>query len=139
MLPASTRIQCLRKWLCQWLAWFARLSKTLECSAASRYKRRSVAFRSGLGWRPNPNDSIRRDYKSGRIFSFFHSVFGNFRKVLLRMPVVAAVFALAAATWGAICARRGSLLVAVGLLLAVGYALGHEFWNARLGPFPVTL
>jgi exopolysaccharide biosynthesis WecB/TagA/CpsF family protein len=55
------------------------------------------------------------------------------------MPVVAAVFALAAAVWGAICARRGSLLVGCGLLLAVGYALGHEFWNARLGPIPVTL
>ena len=55
------------------------------------------------------------------------------------MPVVAAVFALAAATWGAICARRGSLLVGCGLLLAVGYALGHEFWNAKLGPIPITL
>jgi N-acetylglucosaminyldiphosphoundecaprenol N-acetyl-beta-D-mannosaminyltransferase len=55
------------------------------------------------------------------------------------MPVVAAVFALAAAIWGAICARRGSLLVGCGLLVVVGYALGHEFWNARLGPIPVTL
>src|ERR1700704_537340 len=55
------------------------------------------------------------------------------------MPVVAAVFAIAAATWGAICARRGSLLVGCGLLLAVGYALGHEFWNAKLGPIPITL
>jgi N-acetylglucosaminyldiphosphoundecaprenol N-acetyl-beta-D-mannosaminyltransferase len=55
------------------------------------------------------------------------------------MPVVAAVFALAAVTWGVICARRGSLLVGCGLLLAVGYALGHEFWNARLGPIPITL
>jgi N-acetylglucosaminyldiphosphoundecaprenol N-acetyl-beta-D-mannosaminyltransferase len=55
------------------------------------------------------------------------------------MPVVATVFALALAVWGAICARRGSLLVACGLLLVVGYALGHEFWNARLGPIPLTL
>src|SRR5258705_5084351 len=54
------------------------------------------------------------------------------------MPVVAAVFAIAAATWGAICARRGSLLVGCGLLVAVAYALGHEFWNAKLGPMPVT-
>ncbi len=55
------------------------------------------------------------------------------------MPIVAAVFALAAATWGAICARRGSLLVGCGLLLVVGYALGHEFWNAKYGPLPLTL
>jgi N-acetylglucosaminyldiphosphoundecaprenol N-acetyl-beta-D-mannosaminyltransferase len=55
------------------------------------------------------------------------------------MPVVAAAFALAAATWGALCARRGSLLVGCGLLLAVGYALGHEFWSAKLGPIPITL
>ena len=55
------------------------------------------------------------------------------------MPVVAAVFALAAATWGLLCARRGSLLVGCGLLLVVGYALGHEFWNAKFGPIPLTL
>lgn len=66
-------------------------------------------------------------------------VLHDFLNVSLRMPVVAAVFALAAATWGAICARRGSLLVGCGLLLAVGYALGHEFWNAKLGPIPLTL
>lgn len=71
-------------------------------------------------------------------FSSAASLFGNFRNVFFRMPVVAAVFALAAAIWGAICARRGSLLVGCGLLLAVGYALGHEFWNTRLGPIPVT-
>jgi N-acetylglucosaminyldiphosphoundecaprenol N-acetyl-beta-D-mannosaminyltransferase len=40
--------------------------------------------------------------------------------------------------WGVICARRGSLLVGCGLLLAVGYALGHEFWNAKVGPLPIT-
>jgi N-acetylglucosaminyldiphosphoundecaprenol N-acetyl-beta-D-mannosaminyltransferase len=41
--------------------------------------------------------------------------------------------------WGAICARRVSLLVGCALLLVVSYALGHEFWNARLGPIPITL
>ena len=55
------------------------------------------------------------------------------------MPVVAALFALAAVTWGAIRPHRGSLVVGCGLLLAVGYALGHEFWNSKLGPLPVTL
>ena len=55
------------------------------------------------------------------------------------MPFVATVFALAAVTWGAIYARRGSLLVACGLILVAGYALGHEFWRVQIGPLPVTL
>jgi N-acetylglucosaminyldiphosphoundecaprenol N-acetyl-beta-D-mannosaminyltransferase len=54
------------------------------------------------------------------------------------MPVVAAIFALAAATWGAIWARRGSVLVGCGLLLVVSYALGHDFWCAKIGPIPIT-
>ena len=55
------------------------------------------------------------------------------------MPVVAAAFALAALAWGAIVARRSSLLLGAGVLIVVGYALGHEFWNARVGPLPLTL
>jgi O-antigen ligase len=55
------------------------------------------------------------------------------------MPVVAAVFALAAVAWGAIVARRSSLLVGVGVLLVVAYAGGHDFWTARIGPLPLTL
>jgi len=55
------------------------------------------------------------------------------------MPIVAAVIALAAVIWGAVYARRGSLLLGCGLLLVVSYTLGHEFWNARIGPLPLTL
>ncbi len=55
------------------------------------------------------------------------------------MPVVVAVLSLAAIVWGTICARRGSIVVGGGLLLVVAYAFGHEFWNVRLGPLPVTL
>ncbi len=55
------------------------------------------------------------------------------------MPVVTTVFGLAAVVWGACFARRSSLLVGVSLLLVVSYALGHEFWNTRIGPLPVTL
>ena len=55
------------------------------------------------------------------------------------MPFVATVFTLAAVTWGAIYTRRGSLLVACGLILVVGYALGREFWRVEIGPLPVTL
>ena len=55
------------------------------------------------------------------------------------MPIVATIAALAAIVWTAIYARRGSLVVGCGLFLAVGYAVGFDFWNARLGPLPVTL
>lgn len=55
------------------------------------------------------------------------------------MPAVLAIFAIAALAWGAIVARRSSLLVSCGLLVVVAYALGHEFWSLRLGPLPVTL
>src|SRR5688500_6873366 len=55
------------------------------------------------------------------------------------MPVIAAALALAALVWAAIIARRGSLVVSCGLLLVVSYALGHEFWHARIGPLPITL
>ena len=55
------------------------------------------------------------------------------------MPIVAVVVGLAAVVWGVIYARRGSLVVACGALLIVSYALGHEFWNAKIGPLPVTL
>jgi exopolysaccharide biosynthesis WecB/TagA/CpsF family protein len=54
------------------------------------------------------------------------------------MPIVVAIFALVAVVWGLICARRGSLLLGCGMLVIVSYALGHEFWNAKLGPIPLT-
>jgi N-acetylglucosaminyldiphosphoundecaprenol N-acetyl-beta-D-mannosaminyltransferase len=55
------------------------------------------------------------------------------------MSVIVAVFALAAAVWGSVYTRRGSLLAGCGLLVVVAYALGHEFWNAKIGPIPLTL
>jgi N-acetylglucosaminyldiphosphoundecaprenol N-acetyl-beta-D-mannosaminyltransferase len=55
------------------------------------------------------------------------------------MPIVAAIVALAALVWGAVYARRGSLLLGCGMLLAVSYAFGHMFWNANIGSLPITL
>jgi N-acetylglucosaminyldiphosphoundecaprenol N-acetyl-beta-D-mannosaminyltransferase len=55
------------------------------------------------------------------------------------MPIVATTIALAAAVWGAIYARRGSLVIGCGLVLVIGYVLGHEFWNSHIGPLPLTL
>ena len=65
-------------------------------------------------------------------------IFVNTRRLAVHnhnMPIVAAVFALAAAIWGAIFARRASLLVGCGLLVIVGYALGHEFWKPTSARF----
>lgn len=55
------------------------------------------------------------------------------------MPIVALIAVLAAAVWAAIYARRGSLVVGCGLFLAVGYVVGYDFWNIRIGPLPLTL
>ena len=55
------------------------------------------------------------------------------------MPIVAAVLALAAIVWGAVYARRGSLVVGCAVFVLVGYVLGHEFWSAKVGPLPLTL
>jgi N-acetylglucosaminyldiphosphoundecaprenol N-acetyl-beta-D-mannosaminyltransferase len=55
------------------------------------------------------------------------------------MPIVAAILGLAAVVWGTLYARRGSLLVGCGLLIAVSYVLGYQFWNVRIGPLPLTL
>jgi N-acetylglucosaminyldiphosphoundecaprenol N-acetyl-beta-D-mannosaminyltransferase len=55
------------------------------------------------------------------------------------MPIVAAILGLAAIVWGLAYAQRGSLLIGCGLLIAIGYVFGHEFWNTHVGPLPVTL
>lgn len=105
----------------------------------NRSRKLSAAFKNGASRRPKQSSRAFSDVQISRRFRIVAPVYRDFRNVSLRMPVVAAVFALAAATWGVICARRGSLLVGCGLLLAVAYALGHEFWNAKFGPIPVTL
>jgi O-antigen ligase len=55
------------------------------------------------------------------------------------MPIVAIIFGTAGLIWAALVARRSSLLVGCGALLVVAYALGHEFWNVRVGGLPITL
>ena len=55
------------------------------------------------------------------------------------MPIVALIVGLAAVVWGAIFARRGSLLAGCGLYIIVAYVVGHEFWHAKVGPVPLTL
>ena len=53
------------------------------------------------------------------------------------MPIIALIFAVAGLTWASspACAQ----IVGCGLVIAVSYALGHEFWHVHLGPLPVTL
>lgn len=55
------------------------------------------------------------------------------------MPIVVLIFAIAATVWGAMIAQRGSLLVGCGMVIVVGYVLGHEFWNLKAGPLSLTL
>src|SRR4051812_40879698 len=55
------------------------------------------------------------------------------------MPIIALIFAAVGLTWGAIVARRVPPIVGCGLVIAVSYVLGHEFWHVHLGPLPVTL
>jgi O-antigen ligase len=55
------------------------------------------------------------------------------------MPIVAVTIVVAAILWGVIYAQRGSILVGCAVLVATGYVFGHEFWNFKLGPFPITL
>jgi O-antigen ligase len=55
------------------------------------------------------------------------------------MPIVAAILGLAAIVWGAVYARRGSVITGCALLLVVAYVFGHEFWNGNIGPLPLTL
>ena len=35
--------------------------------------------------------------------------------------------------------RRGSLALGAAGLIGVAYVFGHEFWNLRVGPLPLTL
>lgn len=55
------------------------------------------------------------------------------------MPIVAVVAALAAIVWGAIFARRASLVAGATIFLIVGYVFGFDFWHAHVGPLPLTL
>src|SRR6476660_246665 len=55
------------------------------------------------------------------------------------MPIVALIFGTAGLIWAMLVARKSSLLVGCGALLAVAYALGHEFWNFHIGGLPITL
>jgi N-acetylglucosaminyldiphosphoundecaprenol N-acetyl-beta-D-mannosaminyltransferase len=57
----------------------------------------------------------------------------------LLMPIIGLIGGLAAVVWCAIYARRGSLVIGCGLLVAIAYVVGYEFWHAQFGPLPVTL
>jgi O-antigen ligase len=55
------------------------------------------------------------------------------------MPFVAVAILAAGVFWGLLYARRGSLALGAAGLIVVAYVFGHEFWNLRLGPLPLTL
>ncbi len=66
-------------------------------------------------------------------------LYGSPAGLCLYMPIVAVIAGLAAMVWGAIYARRGSLVVGSALVLLAAYVVGHEFWHTKVGPVPVTL
>ncbi|MEM8864099.1 MAG: O-antigen ligase family protein [Planctomycetota bacterium] len=55
------------------------------------------------------------------------------------MAIAASFIAAGLAVWAGLYARRASLPVMVIATLIVGYVLGHSFWNAHVGPLPLTL
>lgn len=55
------------------------------------------------------------------------------------MPVVLLLAAIAAMLWAMFVAQRSSLLLATLATVIVGYVFGHSFWNAHIGPLPLTL
>jgi N-acetylglucosaminyldiphosphoundecaprenol N-acetyl-beta-D-mannosaminyltransferase len=55
------------------------------------------------------------------------------------MEIVAAIAVPTAIVWGMLFARRGSLSAGAAAFLVVGYVFGYEFWNAHVGPLPITL
>ncbi|QDS99534.1 WecB/TagA/CpsF family glycosyltransferase [Adhaeretor mobilis] len=55
------------------------------------------------------------------------------------MSLVFAIIAVAALSWGAAYARRGSLLLACGGFVVFGYVLEHHFWHVDVGPVTLTV
>ncbi|WP_442481342.1 WecB/TagA/CpsF family glycosyltransferase [Aeoliella sp. SH292] len=55
------------------------------------------------------------------------------------MPVVLLVAAVVLLVWSAVVFRWLSPVGVAVATVAVGYVLGHSFWNLHLGPLPVTI
>lgn len=55
------------------------------------------------------------------------------------MPLVALIVLAAGLVWGALYARRGSLVVGASALVVVAYVVGYNFWNEHVGVLPLTL
>jgi O-antigen ligase len=54
------------------------------------------------------------------------------------MPLVALIVLAAGLVWGAIYARRGSLVVGAAAVIVVAYVFGYNFWSEHVGPLPLT-
>lgn len=55
------------------------------------------------------------------------------------MPVVITLLAVGALVWGLVCVRWLPPLALAAAAVVVGYVFGHAFWNADVGPLPLTL
>jgi O-antigen ligase len=55
------------------------------------------------------------------------------------MEIVLAIIAFAALAWALVFARHGSLVVGCLMFVVVGYVFTRDFWQADVGPVPLTL
>lgn len=55
------------------------------------------------------------------------------------MEVVIGIIALAALAWALVFARHGSLAVGCLAFIVIGYVFTRDFWQADVGPVPLTL
>jgi exopolysaccharide biosynthesis WecB/TagA/CpsF family protein len=55
------------------------------------------------------------------------------------MPFILIIAALVAIVWGAVAARRGSIVIGCAIYVVVAYVFGADFWHLRVGPLPLTL
>jgi O-antigen ligase len=55
------------------------------------------------------------------------------------MELILAFLGIAALAWGLVYARFGSLVVAATIFIMGGYVLTRDFWQADIGPLPLTV
>jgi O-antigen ligase len=55
------------------------------------------------------------------------------------MELILAILGVAALAWGLVYARFGSLVVAATIFIMGGYVLTRDFWQADIGPLPLTV
>lgn len=55
------------------------------------------------------------------------------------MELILAILGIATLAWGVVYARFGSLVVGATVFIMGGYVLTRDFWQADIGPLPLTI